>query len=329
MANDQPERRTSWRRKKPKDRPDAKPDGASKDKDEGKGDKARMGFAGDDDDLFFGTNIKERKGLRVTRDSAKPIDPLKDLDLNAAKRKAPDQVGTSVRLIDLAMDEQKFAPSDDLEQRKVQNAKAKRPLQTKRPQEPTKGLSDATPLGPALPNKARQPTPIPGRPQGRPSGRHRTTTSTQGGPPSQRRLESRGLPPNRGAARVGQPPPNKGPQPPAGGPKAGAPRWGGPSQTPPQGVPAKRPGPTPPRGSPTGRRPAPPPGGPPRGTPSSRQQAVTPTRGTPTGRGQAIPPRGPNPSGVRRGQTPAPPARPTGRGKKPIPKRKLPGQGDR
>lgn len=69
----------------------------------------KTGFS-EDGQFFFGPSPTKKREMRRTKEERRGIDPIKDLDLNAAPRKAPKQVGQNVRLIDLAMDDEKFRP---------------------------------------------------------------------------------------------------------------------------------------------------------------------------------------------------------------------------
>ena len=155
-------------------------------------DQARQTAGGqnsrDREQMFFGASPTERKDLRETKDK-KGI-RLDDLDLHAADEREQPKIGENVRLIDMAMDVEAFAP----DKRVQRQAKANERL---RPEERGKRPTGQRPA----PRPGQR---APGRPGQRPGRPARPGQRPQAGRPGQR--PQPGRPGQRPPARPGQRP---------------------------------------------------------------------------------------------------------------------------
>lgn len=240
----------------------------------------KTGFS-EDGQYFFGPSPTKKREMRRTKEDRRGIDPIKDLDLNAAPRKAPKQIGTNVRLIDLAMDDEQFRPpATDNKKDGPTSGTPKLP-----PFKKTRGPSQS---GPSVPRETRAFA-------GRKSGRRFSNVVGKGA------VKTRSLP---GAKKLGAnppPPPPSGP----GGPKSKQvtrpPRRSESETT--RGSQVRK-GPGNPR-----PRPGPPPKGPGKtGRPGPRPGRPT---GAKPGPGPGPGPGGARPKGIKR------PPRPTGQRRRP------------
>ncbi|MDF1662897.1 MAG: hypothetical protein P1V97_14065 [Planctomycetota bacterium] len=253
----------------------------------------KTGFS-EDGQYFFGPSPTKKREMRRTKDDRPGIDPIKDLDLNAAPRRAPKQVGKNVRLIDLAMDDQQFRPPAS--EKSAENSSGSMP---KLP--PFKKVNRGPAgSGPAGSGPAGSGSAVPRETRafaGRKSGRRFSNVVGKGA------VKTRSLP---GAAKALSAPPT--PKPGPAGPKSKQvtrPPRRSESETARSSQVRKGPAPTRPRPGPSGKgpapsaRPGPRPGS--RPGPGPRSSGASPAPGS----------RGVRPKGIQR------PPRPTGQRRRP------------